>query len=289
MKPEETYLQHLRMIERIAAFVAHRHHLGPSEAEEFVQEARVRLIEDDYAVFRKFEGRSSISTYLTTVIGRLFNQWRVEQWGKWRPSAEAKRLGPKAITVEKLLTRDGFTWPEVQRMLTTGKMPFTLPELQAIYARLPNRTPRPVEVPEEQVPDIVAVESDAYTRLEADDRHKTLHEAMRKADAYIEKTLDAEDRTILKMRFWDARTIPEIASVLSLDPKKLYKRLDRLFGVLRIELVNAGVQQSDIAALLRDGDEDLHLHVDPKPENDPPRPSHERGGNQQVRGGEEKP
>ena len=122
MKPEDRYLQNLGTIERIAACVARRYHLDASEAEEFVQEVRVRLLDNDYAVMRKFEGRSSLSTYLTTVIGRLFMQWRVEQWGKWRPSAEAKRLGPTAITLERLLSRDGLTWSEAVSVLTTTRV-----------------------------------------------------------------------------------------------------------------------------------------------------------------------
>src|SRR5687768_14189132 len=158
MNPEDTYLQHLRTIERIAAFVARRHHLEASESEEFVQEVRVRLLDDDYSIIRKFEGRSTFSTYLTTVIGRLFAQWRVEQWGKWRPSAEAKRLGDKAVTLERLLSRDGYTLSEAVRVLTTGDMPYTISELEAIYMRLPSRTPRPIVVAEDNVPDVMAVD-----------------------------------------------------------------------------------------------------------------------------------
>src|SRR5215212_9137514 len=98
MSAERTFLENLRTIVRIASFVARRNHLNTDEANEFVQEVQARLIYDDYAIIRKFESRSSFSTYLTTVIVRLFQQWRVELWGKWRPSAEARRLGDKAIT-----------------------------------------------------------------------------------------------------------------------------------------------------------------------------------------------
>lgn len=250
MNPEETYLQNLRTIERIAAFVARRHHLETSEAEEFVQEVRVRLLYDDYAVIRKFEGRSSFSTYLTTVIGRLFTQWRVEQWGKWRPSAEAKRLGEKAIKLERLLSRDGLTYSEAVRMLTTGSSSCTISELDAIYLRLPQRNPRTIVVAEDKVPDVVAVEADAYERIEAGDRGRALRQAVQKMDELIQK-MDAEDRLILQMRFWDSRSVPDIANALRLDQKKLYKRLDRLFLLLRRELESAGLSQSDIAGLLR--------------------------------------
>lgn len=249
MNPEETYLQNLKLIERVAASVARGHHLEASEAEEFVQVVRVRLLDGDYAIIRKFEGRSTLSTYLTTVIGRLFSQWRVEQWGKWRPSAEAKRLGPKAVTLEKLLSRDGFTFSEAVRMLTTGDLPYTVSELEAIYLRLPVRNPRTVMVSDDQVPDVVAIEADAYERLEAGDRGRVLRLAVQKMDELIQK-MDAEDRLILQMRFWDSRRVPDIARALHLDQKKLYKRLDRLFLLLRRELESAGLGQSDIGGLL---------------------------------------
>jgi RNA polymerase sigma factor (sigma-70 family) len=254
MKPEEIYLQHLRTIERIAAFVARRRHLDSTQAEEFVQEVRVRLLDNDYAIIRKFKGRSVLSTYLTTVIGRLFSQWRVEQWGKWRPSAEAKRLGPKAVELERLLWRDGYTWPEALRILTTpGSSRYTVRELEAIYLRLPSRSPRPVMMSEAVMPE-VPVEPDAYDRIEARDRERTKQTAVAELDRVI-ATMDAEDQVILKMLFWDDRTVSTIARTLNLDQKKLYKRLDKLYQVLRRELEKAGVRPADVAGLLNGRDE----------------------------------
>ena len=288
MNPEEKYLQNLRTIERIAAFVARRHHLEPSEAEEFVQEVRVRLIYDDYAIIRKFEGRSTLSTYLTTVIGRLFTQWRVEKWGKWRPSAEAKRLGDKAVTLERLLSRDGFTLSEAVGVLTTGSSPYTIAELEAIYLRLPPRNPRPIVVAKDKVPDVVTVEADAYERIEAGDRGRALRQAMQKMDDLIQQ-MDPEERAILQMRFWDGRRVPDIARVLQVDQKKLYKRLDRLFLLLRRELESAGLSQSDLAGLLSGGDEEIHFRILPVEEIRSMSPSNHRGGDDEVRGGEGRP
>ena len=97
LDPETTYLLHLESIEKIAAFVARRGHLSAGEIGAFVQVARVRLFENDYEIIRKFEGRSSFSTYLTTVILRLFHAWRAGERGKWRPSAQAKALGENVL------------------------------------------------------------------------------------------------------------------------------------------------------------------------------------------------
>lgn len=241
MKPEDTYLLHLRTIERIAAFVARRHHLEVSEAEEFVQEVRFRLLDAAYAIIRKFEGRSSFSTYLTTVILRLFHQWRVERWGKWRPSAEAKRLGEKAVTLERLMSREGFTFSEAVRILTTPEgSKYTVSELEAIYLRLPPRNPRPVIVSGETIPDFMTVEADAYERLESEERAQARRKAFRIVDDVM-SGMGAEDRLILQMRYWDRLSVPDIARTLHLDQKKLYKRFDRLLLILRRALEDAGL------------------------------------------------
>ena len=278
MSAEATYLEHLRTIERIAAFVARRSHLNPDEASEFTQEVRVRLLDDDYAIIRKFEGRSSFSTYLTTVIIRLFHQWRVEQWGKWRPSAEAKRLGDKAITIERLLTRDGFTLDEVVKVLTTpASSPYTLAEIEAIYVRLPLRSPRPVLVSDEVLPEVASVEADAHVRTESRDHERTASHAAATMDGMLEH-MDAEDRLILQMRFWDALKVPEIARTLNIEQKKLYKRLDKLFAVLRRGLETAGLSKTDVGALLSRGDQEIHLDIIRKRELTVLSPSHPTSG-----------
>jgi RNA polymerase sigma factor for flagellar operon FliA len=278
MNPAETYLEHLRTIERIAAFVGRRSHLNADECAEFTQEVRVRLLEGNYAVIRKFEGRSSFSTYLTTVIHRLFHQWRIEQWGKWRPSAEAKRLGDKAITLERLLTRDGFTLREAVNVLTTpGGSQYTLAELEAIYVRLPLRNPRPVLVSDELLPEAVAVAADAADRIESRDHERTARHAATTMDGLLEH-MDAEDRLILQMRFWDSLRVPEIARTLHIEQKKLYKRLDKLYVTLRRGLESAGLSKGDVGTLLSRGDHEVRLGIFPNREIPPPGPSHPTGG-----------
>jgi RNA polymerase sigma factor (sigma-70 family) len=275
MTAEDTYLQNLRTIERIARFVAHKHRLNSDEAAEFTQETCVRLLDDDYAVFRKFEDRSSLSTYLTTVILRLYHQWRVEQWGKWRPSAEAKRLGEKAVTLERLLTRDGYTFEEAVRVLTTpGGSQYTVSELEAVYLRLPLRAPRPVPVSDELLPESIAADGEADELVEARDRERAARRAATTMDALF-KECGAEDQLILQMRFWDQRKVPEIARTLHLEQKKLYKRLEKLFLTLRRGLERAGVSKADVAGLLTRGDQEIRFGI--LPEFPSSGPSHSPG------------
>lgn len=283
--PEDTYLQHLPTIKRIAAFVAHRNHLNADESGEFTQEVCVRLWDDNYAIIRKFEGRSTFSTYLTTVIKRLYQQWRVELWGKWRPSAEARRLGDKAMALERLLTRDGYTFDEAVKELTTpAGTPFRAAELEAIYLRLPLRTPRPMLVSDEMTPEIAALDADADDRVEMHVRERCAREVSAAVDRLLE-SMDPENRLILQLRFWQALKVPEIAQRVGMDQKKLYKLLDRLFVMMRRALEEAGHGKAEIGKLLCRGDQDIRFEFPVTSGGiGTIGPSHERGGG--VRGSE---
>lgn len=257
MRPEDLFLSNLGLIDRVTAFVCRRSRLRPDEAEEFTSHVHLKLIEDDYAVLRKFEGRSSLATYLTTVIHRLFFQYRVQLWGKWRPSAEARRLGDKAITVERLITRDGHSLSETIDILTTGaERDFTRAEIEALYVRLPPRSPRPSLVSELPAHAEVPAADRSDDAILSAERHQTARAAAAALDEAI-ASMDAEDQVILKMRFWSALRVPEIAAALHLDAKKIYKRIDRLLGVLRSRLLDAGIGAEEIAQLLAYGDENL--------------------------------
>jgi len=244
MTPEETFLKNIETIEAICRSVCRKSHVRPDEVADFTQEVKVRLIEDDYAIMRKFKGRSSFSTYLTTVITRLYYEYRNKLWGKWRPSAEAKRIGEKAITLERLISRDGLTFAEAVQVLTTRKgSPYTVAELEAIYKRLPPRTPRPKFVSDDDTPE-AAGESDASDRVRESEQERTERVTNEIVQQAME-TLSDEDRLILRMWFWEGRTAPEIASRLHMEQKKVYKQLKKLCAILREALERAGIRRED--------------------------------------------
>src|SRR5829696_5080480 len=110
--PEQLFLDSLDLIERIAVHACRRSRLRPEDKEDFVSLVHEKLLENDYAVIRKFERRenASFATYLNTVIRRLLLDYQNHLWGKWRNSAEAERLGEVAERLEELINRDGFTF-----------------------------------------------------------------------------------------------------------------------------------------------------------------------------------
>ncbi|HEV2146432.1 MAG TPA: hypothetical protein VGR37_03360, partial [Longimicrobiaceae bacterium] len=145
---EALFLENLGWIERVAASICRRHGFGGDDAEDFASWARLRIVEDDYAVLRKFRGESSVTTYLTVVVAMLFRDYRVSRWGRWRPSAAARRHGRLAVRLETLVHRDGYRLEQAGELLrTTGETDLSERELAELLARLPARSPtRPVEV-----------------------------------------------------------------------------------------------------------------------------------------------
>jgi RNA polymerase sigma factor (sigma-70 family) len=251
---EEVFLTNLCLIDRAIGYVCRRNRVGRDEEEEFGSYVKFKLIESNYVIIRKFEGRSAFATYMTTVIQRMFFQYRVQMWGKWRPSAQARRLGDKGITLERLLTRDGYTYGEAVAVLTSGCEPaFTAEEIEAIYVRLPVRQPRPVLVAAiENTDDGPSVEPALFSG----ERAMIARHTAATIDAAI-ATMDPEDQVILQLRFWNARTIPEIARSLRLDGKKLYKRIGKLLGQLKFTLEGAGVEAADAREILGHSDHEL--------------------------------
>lgn len=270
MTPEERFLAHLGLIDRIVAHVCRRNHWDGDEAQEFSGYVRLKLIDRDYAVIAKFEGRSTFATYLVTVVQRLAFQYRVELWGKWRPSAEAQRLGQAGILLERLLTRDGYSFDEAMNALTTGRhRSFTRAELEAIYLRLPQRRPRPVLVHDVSAARNVPGRSDADAGVVRTEREHLARRAMEALDGAL-ATLSDEDQLIIRMRFWSGRSVRDIAGATGITARRLYKRLEHVIRILRRSLQDAGLAASDISDVL---DADICIDEGQAVENERVRPS----------------
>ena len=251
MQPSDLLRSHLPRIEAVCAYVCRRHKCGTDEAEEFSAHVKARLVADDYAILRKFQGKSRFETYLTTVITHLFLDWRNHLWGKWRPSAEAKRLGSVAVKLEEL-ARDGYTFEESCELLRTNhKVVLSRAELEALAARLPVRLPRKMEG-EERLEALPAGEPAPDERILERERHEArgrVWEALGRAWA----KLPDEDRLILKMHFQQGMQVVEIARMLPLDQKPLYRRVERLKAKLRKDLEGEGIGRELVAEVLGGG------------------------------------
>jgi RNA polymerase sigma factor (sigma-70 family) len=245
---ERFFLQHLPTIERIVAFVCRRNRISGAEADDVRSLVQLKLIENNYEALRRFRGQSSLRTYLTVVIQRRFLDYRISEWGKWRPSAEARRLGALAIELERLTSRDGLSRDEaIESLATRSGEPASREELLETYRRLPERT-RKRFVGEERAESIPAIDD-----VEREVSRRLLEPSARKAGSAVRAAVAAlppQDRLILKMRFEQGFTVAEIAATLKMPQKPLYRRIDTILGTLRERLESEGMNASEVSEFL---------------------------------------
>lgn len=239
---EKLFLEHLKVIEQVIRFVSTKASLLDAEAEDFSSYAKIRLIEDDYATLRKFKGHCSIATYLSIVISRMLMDYRIQLWGKWHSSAEAKRLGQVAVTLETILHRDGRSIEEALPYCQRLDASVTLPRLQDLAARLPQRRHKVRTVGIDVVaPHELSVSSDSVIENTIESDRAVLS---RRASDIVRETMAAfsrEDRLLLRLQFGAEMSIAQAARAMGTDQKPLYRRSRRCLKVLRRRLEESGI------------------------------------------------
>lgn len=240
MDPRDLLVANLGLVDRVVAFVCKRHRLDVADAEEFASLVKLKLIENDYGIIRKFESRSSLSTYLTVVIDRMLLDHRIHLWGKWHASAEAKRLGDTAVELEKLLHRDERTIDEAAAILSVPR-----DSLAAIAERLPQRGPK------RRMVDIAEAESIGTSEEPGfDAERRSMSERISGILQRLIASLPADDRLVLQLHFDSGMTVAQIARSLRLDQKQLYRRVEKNLRTLRTELESNGVAAEEARDLI---------------------------------------
>lgn len=263
---EAILLEHLDFIERTVASVARRNAVAQWDAEDLAGQVKLRLIARDYAVLRRFEGRSRLTTYLTTVIHNIFRDFRIQRWGKWRPSAAAKRLGDLGVQLEALLYRDRFGAREAFAILRDRfEVEATDRELESMAGRLRPRTTRRIETDA----DLARLES--ADRGDQGIRQRERSEAMSRVAGALRKvlaSLEPEDRLILRMRFVDGLTIRAIAAGLDLQQRPMYTRVQRLLVEVRRRIELEGIACDEALDLLGEPCSDIEAGLGQPPDAD---------------------
>ncbi len=243
MSLEARFLELLPTINRFADELGRRRGLVGADAEDFASLVRARFVESNYSPLAQFRGDSSMETYLAVVIRSWLNDVLIARDGRWRPSAVALRLGPVAVHLERLLSKGHRSVDEAIAELVSGAdHPYTERELREIARQLPRRQPlRMVRVATDQAAELPAPSSTtadaALDGVEQAVERERVTGILRAALS----VLSPEDRMIVTMRFLDGKSVAEIARVLQLEQKPLYRRLERSLTTLRRHLEHQGV------------------------------------------------
>jgi RNA polymerase sigma factor (sigma-70 family) len=250
--PRDLLIAHLPVVDRLVNYLCFRRRWSDSETEEFAAHVRLKLVENDFDILRKFKGHSSLAVYLKTVIERMLLDYRTAQWGRWRPSVEAVRSGPNAVLLDRLLTRDGLTFDQaVHVMHTNHAVQMSRDELYAISLRLPQRTR--LRLVDADASTAVATYGQPDAELE---RAEAVAMAARLKPALTRavKRLTPAERRLLEMRFREGRQVSEIAQTMGVEAPPLYRQFERIVARLR-----GGMQHFRLPPSLSSSDLDLSI------------------------------
>jgi RNA polymerase sigma factor (sigma-70 family) len=264
MTHEQWFLEQLPVIERVIGWVCARRGLRGADAEDFASIVKTRLIENEYEVLGKWQGRSSIKTYLTTVINRIYLDFQVQRFGKWRQSAQACRLGPEARRLEQLMFRDGLSFDEACGVLTSDpRMRLNRDDLHAIRIQLPPRTSRRGDLHEHEP---VRPESAAEAVERAE--RQALADRMFAVIRCSLSRLPARDRVFVRLHFISGLTVAEAARALGADQKALYRKKEDIGKRLHADLKAEGIGLEEAQVLLGELDWEAALTPDEESSKD---------------------
>lgn len=259
MHPRDLLEANLSLVERVIARVCMKAHLTGADAEDFASTAHVHLIENDYFVLRQHDPSSSLAGYLAVVLQRLLCDERNRTLGRWRSSAEAKRMGEAGVLLETLLLRDQRPMQEVVPIVTAAARNLTARDIETMAARLPRREARmrATELDETTMATAPAVEQ-ADARV-VEEEHRRLAKKTQEALSDAIAALPLEDRTIVKLRFGSAMSVADLARILQLPQRPLYRRIELLLDRLRQALAQAGIDERTATELIGSATDDLDL------------------------------
>lgn len=247
--PEDLFRQSLDLIKRIVEHTCRRFRLRPEDKDDFLSRTHIKLMEDDYAVIRRFEGRDNakFDTYLTIVVKRFLLDYLDHLWGKWRESAEAHRLGEVAERLEQLINRDGYTFDEACEVLRTDqKIGLSVAQLADFWAKLPPRVTRQI-VGEEPLRFELARELPPDQQLQ----EKQMAVKKRRICIALHRALDTlppDDRLLIKLT--SSFKVSDIARILKVEQKPLYRRIAKVLKALQRAMECQGVRREDVQEIL---------------------------------------
>lgn len=228
--------------------------LSPMDAEDFRSFVLFQLFRDDGRRLRRFRRESRRSTFLLVVVKRLYLDFRSATWGKWRPSAQARKLGKLAVELETLLYRDGLPVADAVEVVASRQR------------GVPNRATLlelAMRLPVRQRPSFVSTETAelAVPARRPDDESERAEAERALLDAFRDavRELSVEERALLRRRFGESGDLRSMAEAARVPASRIYGRLRRALGKLRNELEARGVGGETVARLLESGGVEIDL------------------------------
>jgi RNA polymerase sigma factor (sigma-70 family) len=142
------------------------------------------------------------------------------------------------VELDRLISRDGHSLESAMEVLQRQRGIASRDELLAFAGRIPTR--RRLRQEGEEALYVLPSAARADERILERERRAQLRKATGSLARAL-RELPTRDRLILRMRYQDGLTVRKIASVLEIEDRQLYRRLEQCLGRLRTTLDGGGV------------------------------------------------
>jgi len=241
------FLAHYGQIRSIINSVSQRFRIDRSDAEDFSSIVTLRLIDDDYRILKQFRGDSSWRTFLTKIIRNIGCDFMNRRLGKWQASKKAGELGPAAIRLEMLRSREGYSLDEAIELLLCEGSKLSRSELHEIDKQLPCRSRRRFEG--EAALETLMGHAGVEQRIEDRERLVSL-ERVRVALGLALRELEDREVAILQWHYGEGQALADIARVHEIPQRRAYTLRDRSLRKLKLRLQVAGVKLEDVRRVI---------------------------------------
>lgn len=252
---KQIFKANLDLINKIIDSLAFRWNMQPDETEEMRSEVYERIIGDEYRIFRRFESKTVLRSFLTLSIRNICHDLHRKRHGRWRPSSKSKQLGIFGIKMDELLNLRQYTVEEACELILTDYQDHQNPapekdELLIIASQLKTKQ-KSIEIH----PDESHWDSFAQADATAEEELLIAEIAQKKAilDRSIESvnnTLSDEECLIFMLYFKDGCKISSIARMMNEKRHRIDLKLNQLLKTFKNQIVEAGLSDEEIKEIL---------------------------------------
>jgi RNA polymerase sigma factor (sigma-70 family) len=220
------------------------------------------LRKDDFKILKSFGGRSKITTYLSTIISRLFVDTVRKKYGRKREKERAKEFGDFGLDIYNKIIVEGLNIDEFVKQneyVKSGNI--DIDGVQNIANRIrgvkrydkrdiENFPGTPVKKGiETEEKDIIVADKDNLPEMIMMDK-ETLQKFKNYAEIILKK-LSEEEKFLLKLKFYNeneekGKITRDIASLLNIEKRKVYKLTDKILKKCKKILESEGMNADDL-------------------------------------------
>ena len=210
------------------------------DPETFFNQVLDHLTAYDYKVLREFKNRSKITTYLTTIISRLFIDIQRKHKGRSRAKEWARKIGPVGEKLYKLVFEKGYSVDEAYEYLRTPEsITESFDEIQMMVEKMRGRQTS-------GLPQMPIMGNDPEQDLVTKQRE----ELIKKVFNETLSELSNEEKLLIRMRFplsddEEPKSLLEIGRMLHTTEKAVDSRIRRILAKLKEKMLRHGLSIND--------------------------------------------